>query len=254
MNKVKLSEHIATKSPTKKKKKTSSISNYENRGRMWKLIPKHPPKLKGNERVNASILNLSRIKPTFVPATHRHPSRLLKVQPQNLTRQILQPRVHQISPPLSVASQPSQFHHIPLDRYPIEVLQLFQIFFYAHPDERVALRREKPDEGPRDGLGVDELEYQAPAADAELDDGHGILDPAEAGPPLQVEPHDEAGELVAVDAFDVGDPFVDGVFLGGDDGPDLVVEESHVVPVVGVVRQLVVVYAYRHFVGLLCLL
>lgn len=85
-----------------------------------------------------------------------------------------------------------------------------------------------------DGGGVDGLEDEAAAADAELDGGDGVLEVAVAGTPLDVEADDEALETEAVDELDLGDPVVDHGRSRGDKGVNLLAEERHVVQVAGV--------------------
>ncbi|PON44069.1 hypothetical protein TorRG33x02_332030, partial [Trema orientale] len=92
-------------------------------------------------------------------------------------------------------------------------------------------------------VGVDELEDEAAAGDAELEGGDGVLDvAAEGGAPLDVEADDEAAEVLAVDPLGVADPggghggrVGDQGLDGGGGGADL-----DVVEVVGLGAELVV--------------
>lgn len=93
---------------------------------------------------------------------------------------------------------------------------------------------------------MDELKDEASASHAQLQSGHRVRFPAEARTPLDIEPHDQAVESTAVNAFDVGDPGFDDGRRVCDHSYDLVVKEANVVDVVGIGRYLSVANAYRH--------
>ncbi|PON78948.1 hypothetical protein PanWU01x14_014490 [Parasponia andersonii] len=70
-------------------------------------------------------------------------------------------------------------------------------------------------------IGVDELEDEAAAGDAELEGGDRVLDvAAEGGAPLDVEADYEVAEVLAVDPLGVADPGGDHGGRVGDQGLD----------------------------------
>ena len=83
--------------------------------------------------------------------------------------------------------------------------------------------------------GVDELEDEAASTHVKLESGNWVFDVVvETGSPLDVEADDEAVEMAAVDAVDVGEPGVDHLGSMGDEGLDMVGLESDFEEVMGV--------------------
>lgn len=92
-----------------------------------------------------------------------------------------------------------------------------------------------------------DLENETTVMNAELERGDGVFDVARLiWTPFDIEADDERVEIVAVDAFGVGDPCVDEGRCVGDDGGDCVVVEGYVVEVVSVIGKFVVDDADRH--------
>ncbi|GMN53300.1 hypothetical protein TIFTF001_022432 [Ficus carica] len=155
-------------------------------------------------------------------------------------RQVLQPPILHPWVVVLTRRQVAQIDGVP-DGEAVVLGELLRVGGNAEADEGVVGVVEECGEGGRDGVGVEKLEDEAAAADAELEDGDGVLVvAAEAGSPLDVEADDEAVEAVAVDLLDVGDPGGDLGGAVGDEGPHGLKVDDDVVEVVGVGVELVV--------------
>jgi hypothetical protein len=96
-------------------------------------------------------------------------------------------------------------------------------------DEGEAAVGEEVEQGVRDVVGAEDLEDEAAAADAELQQRDGARRDAagRGGPPLDVQAHDEAVEAAAVDAVDLAQPLVDDVAGARQGGVDALLVERH---------------------------
>lgn len=165
---------------------------------------------------------------------------------QHQARQRLHAGVLQLPPAVIIGRQLPQIHRVRVESELVVLLQLLQILTNPDADEGVVRVREEIDEGLGQGGGVDELDYEAAVADAELQGGGGVADVAVEGrAPLDVEADDELVEAVAVEGLDVRDPFRDDLPVDGDGGVDGFSEEVDFVGVVRVVGKLVVDYGDR---------
>uniref|UniRef100_J3L2K5 Uncharacterized protein n=1 Tax=Oryza brachyantha TaxID=4533 RepID=J3L2K5_ORYBR len=109
-------------------------------------------------------------------------------------------------------------------REAVVVAQPLGVLVHADADEAVPGVGEEAAEGGRDEVGVEELEDEAAAVDAELEQRDGVLVGAEAGAPLDVEPHHEPGP---VRGADIPEPPVHGGAGGRHGGGDHVAAEGH---------------------------
>ncbi|CAL5351710.1 hypothetical protein CsSME_00039151 [Camellia sinensis var. sinensis] len=193
-----------------------------------------PSNLKRKKSINTSILNLFRVEPLIVPPTHRNPLGLLNLLPQHLSRQGLQPRIAKLDH-AAVNRQGAKINRGG-HRQPIILSQLVDIGVNTHTHKSVDRVAEEVEEGLGDFGGVDELEDEASAADAELENGGGVIvETVVVGSPLDVEADDEGVEKGKMDGCDFGDPGVNKEGRASDESVDLIGEEGYVVEVMGVV-------------------
>lgn len=97
-------------------------------------------------------------------------------------------------------------------------------------DEREGSVIQEIDQRLKYSQGVDELEDEAAAANAELQNGDGVrVSVNEVRTPLNVETDDERAEAAALELKDIGDPNVDHGRRGSE---EFIVVESDVVIVV----------------------
>jgi len=187
--------------------------------------------------MQAGVPDLLCRQAALVPLAHRQPLRLVDVGARHLARQGLEPRVAELGPAERLRRDAPQLHRVG-DHEAAVLGQPPNVAVDRHAEEAVAGAGEEVPEGDRDAVGVEDLEDEAAAAHAELQDGHPVPGAAAAAlrgddAPLGV---DADQELLAVPAADdLAEEGLDGVAGGRDGGPDhgAVVHDD-----VGVVRAL----------------
>jgi hypothetical protein len=116
------------------------------------------------------------------------------------------------------AAQVHRVGHLQL----VVVAEALDVRVHAGPDEAEGgLAQELPQRA-GDVVGVEELEDEAAAADAELQHGDRVMVRAVAGAPLDVDADDELVEAADVHGADLAEPDLHGLAGGRDGGADLV--------------------------------
>uniref|UniRef100_A0A8R7TXM0 Uncharacterized protein n=1 Tax=Triticum urartu TaxID=4572 RepID=A0A8R7TXM0_TRIUA len=196
-----------------------------------------PADLERCKGVGASILQLVPRQPRRVPGADPHVVRLLGPHAHHLPHEALQPGVPQRRLPQHVRGEVAQVHRV-RHLQPVVSAELLRVAVDPDADEGEAAVGEEVEEGVRDVVGAEDLEDEAAAADAQLQQRDGARrEAAERGAPLDVEADDEAVEAAAVDAVDEVQPLVDDAAGGGQGGVDVVLVERHDAVAVAEVRH-----------------
>jgi hypothetical protein len=183
--------------------------------------------LEGDEGVDASVPDLVVAEAGRVPAAHGHPLRLRDSDSHDGGGDGAQPglaELREVHPLRREAAQVHRVGHLQL----VVVAEALDVRVHADADEAEGGLAEELRQRAGDVVGVEELEDEAAAADAELQDSDGVLVRAVAGAPLDVEADDELVEAAAVHGADLAEPGLHGLAGGSDGGADHVGLECHV--------------------------
>jgi hypothetical protein len=161
-----------------------------------------------------------------VPGAGPHPVRLLQVDEHDDARDVLEAGRAEVMHHLR--RELAQVHLVG-DSQPVVVPEPVGVALHADAEEAVVGLGEEVGQRVGEVVGVEELDDEAAAADAELEERGGAVVGAEGGPPLDVETHDELVQAAAVDGADLVEPVVDGIAGGRHGGRDRVALELHVV-------------------------
>uniref|UniRef100_A0A8R7Q9N5 Uncharacterized protein n=1 Tax=Triticum urartu TaxID=4572 RepID=A0A8R7Q9N5_TRIUA len=186
-----------------------------------------PADLEGDERVDAGVLDLLVGEAVGVPRSHRDAVRLVDAGPYDGVRDVPEPGLAEPRPAHLVGREVAQVDGVG-DPEAVVVTQAVGVVLHADADEAEVRVGEEGDERLWEVVGVEELEDEAAAADAELQERDGVLRVAVAGAPLHVQPHDELVVDPAVDVADLAEPGGHGGAGGRDGGGDDVALEVHV--------------------------
>jgi hypothetical protein len=183
--------------------------------------------LEGDEGVDASVPDLVVAEAGRVPAAHGHPLRLRDSDSHDGGGDGAQPglaELREVHPLRREAAQVHRVGHLQL----VVVAEALDVRVHADTDEAEGGLAEELRQRAGDVVGVEELEDEAAAANAELQDSDGVLVRAVAGAPLDVEADDELVEAAAVHGADLAEPGLHGLAGGSDGGADHVGLECHV--------------------------
>ncbi|BAS88197.1 Os04g0225067, partial [Oryza sativa Japonica Group] len=163
-----------------------------------------PADLPGRERVGAGVLELVLGEVALVPGADSHVVRLVHLHAHHLPHQRPQPRAAEVGPPERVGGEGAQVHgarHL----QPVPDPQPGGVV--ADPDADEGEPGIGEEAGQRVGhvVGVEDLEDEAAAVDAELQHGDGARHGG-GGAPLHVEADDERVAAAAVDAVRLAQP------------------------------------------------
>jgi hypothetical protein len=186
----------------------------------------HPANLEGDERVDAGVLDLLDGEPVRVPVTRPHPLRLIHVDAHHDAREGLQSRAAEARAFQLLRGEVAQLHRVGHVQLPV-VPELVRVAPDTHAYEAVVGVAEELLQRVGEVVGVDELEDEAAAADAELEDRGGAVGGAEGGAPLHVQPDHELVQAAAVDVEDLVEPVLHGLAGGCHRGLDRVALEHH---------------------------
>ncbi|WVZ68907.1 hypothetical protein U9M48_017783, partial [Paspalum notatum var. saurae] len=190
-------------------------------------VEEAPADLERGERIGAGVHELLLRQPARVPGAHTDVVGLLHLDAHHLPHQRLQPGPSQRGVPELARRKAAQVHGTP-HLQPVVVPQLGSVAVDADADEGEAAVGEEVEERVGDVVGVEDLEDEAAAADAELQQGDGGHDVrGEGRAPLDVQADDEAVQAAAVHAVDLVQPPVHHVARVRERRADVVVVERH---------------------------
>jgi hypothetical protein len=192
------------------------------------VLEQDPADLEGDKGVDGGVLDLLVGERARVPGAGPHPVRLLHVDEHDDARDVLEAGVVEVRAVHHLRRELAQVHLVG-DLQPVVVPETVGVALHADADEAVVGLGEEVGQRVGEVVGVEELDDEAAAADAELEERGGAVVGAEGGPPLDVETHDELVQAAAVDGADLVEPVVDGIAGGRHGGRDRVALELHVV-------------------------